>query len=460
MRGSLAVLRAATLTNGVSPLVPLFLCFASCYLWVVGSMARCLLAHSISLASPPDGETDLVSTPIRLILYPKFAAEPHVPRGNEDAGFTQVERNVLNAVWRPITGHCAPTVVLTILLGTWALLWLKPLSTLESGSGTLLLRCGLTLSVFLVGVTIVQVILYWIALHRLLKRTMEHPLGPSFQCIPPFARDSVDHQISRTPDEDLRWTGTARLYCDLVRSLGSAGNLASAKQREEQMVRRSIDLEERRRNVLAAQRDPVQDAMLAELVISTASEMTNLLEDAWDVRDTTEPAALGLNPNASKCEQNAGPNDVPIVDSLTAVEAYFTPMQLKWLRSAQAFVATAVTLLIHRHVRQFRYFLHVTTGCALLLLLTVTSYPFEPYRLLLACIWVVVGMAVGINLWIFLQLDRNTLMSHIAGTTPNSITVNAREAHTNRAALRASSSCGGVSAGFWRARSHIHQSHT
>jgi hypothetical protein len=87
-------------------------------------------------------------------------------------------------------------------------------------------------------------------------------------------------------------------------------------------------------------------------------------------------------------------------------------------------VATVVTLLVHRHVRQFRYFLYVTTGCALLLVLAVSSYPFEPYRLLLTFIWVVMLSVVGACLWVFVQLDRNTLMSHISGTTPQSVTLN------------------------------------
>ncbi|HEY3493958.1 MAG TPA: hypothetical protein VGK73_04700, partial [Polyangiaceae bacterium] len=102
----------------------------------------------------------------------------------------------------------------------------------------------------------------------------------------------------------------------------------------------------------------------------------------------------------------------------------YRPEEFCWLRSAQIFVATVVTLLLHRHVRQFRYFLHVTTGCALILLLTATSYPFEPYRLLLTFIWVVVGSVVVIGLWIFVQMDRNAVMSHIAGTAPNHVTFN------------------------------------
>ena len=66
----------------------------------------------------------------------------------------------------------------------------------------------------------------------------------------------------------------------------------------------------------------------------------------------------------------------------------------------------------------------MTTGCTLLLLFAVTSYPFEPNRMLLTFSWVVVLSVVAISLWIFLELDRNTLMSHVSGTHPGEITFN------------------------------------
>jgi hypothetical protein len=115
--------------------------------------------------------------------------------------------------------------------------------------------------------------------------------------------------------------------------------------------------------------------------------------------------------------------DVAPLDALSPGSNAFSQAEMKWLRQAQTFVATVVTLLIHRHVRQFRYFVQVTTACSLLLLLAVANYPFEPYRLLLTFIWVVMGTVVGSGLWIFFQLDRNTLISHISGSDPQALTV-------------------------------------
>ena len=118
-------------------------------------------------------------------------------------------------------------------------------------------------------------------------------------------------------------------------------------------------------------------------------------------------------------------SEEPLDDPFVALAFRYEPAELSWLRSAESFVATVVTLLVHRHVRQFRYFLYVLTACALLLLTTVTTYPFEPYRLLLTFTWVVLGSVVAVCLWVYVELERNTLLSHTAGTTPNNVTVDA-----------------------------------
>lgn len=65
----------------------------------------------------------------------------------------------------------------------------------------------------------------------------------------------------------------------------------------------------------------------------------------------------------------------------------------------------------------------MTTACALLLLLAIASYPFEPYRLLLTFIWIVMATVVGVGLWVFIQMDRNTWISHVSGTSPDTVTL-------------------------------------
>jgi hypothetical protein len=533
-RMTITTLRDMELTSGVSPSAPALLCMLCVYVWAVGRMQRLALAHSISRASPPDNETDLVSTPIRLILYPRRTSSD-----GEDAGFTKAERDLADAIWRPITGTVCVVAALGLAFFPLVLFALKPFSTLEGPLGSALLGAGLTLSVFLVGVTLVQQVQYWFSLERLLKRTLEHPLGAAFRGVPAFARDSLDHQVSRSPDELLRWSSCARQFHDLTRSLDTTGdfellagekpalaataaNLCRARTaalagRELGEVdapadatesadtsesgdadasvsardRSSLDAPEsadvvplsfpmRREQEAAQGRDEelraTLQALLAQEVIAAASRITELLERAWTARavlqdqlseakearisgqvevsfaalavagiagsrqllpsgdgDSLPPRAVAtvtgssIPPSAPRARSAAlraepAASGERTADALTPLEDSYSAAQLAWLRSAQTFVATVVTLIVHSHVRQFRHFVAVTTLCSLLLLLAVCSYPFEPHRLMLTLIWVVVLSVAGAGLWIFIQMDRNTLISHVSGTSPDEVT--------------------------------------
>lgn len=486
---TLFVLREAKLTSGVAPSAPAVLCMAAVYIWAVGRMRRLALAHSLSRLSPDDGEVDLVSTPISVVLHPESRSSAEK---SSAAGFIAAERKLLNAIWRPITGGLYVGSAATLAAFPAVVFTLKPLATLTGLSGTLFLGGGLALCVYLVGVTLAQLHQYWASLEALLKRTMEHPVGAALRCIPSFARDSVDHQISRTPDTRLRWSASAQQFCELMRSSESSLGSLDESELEEEVAKKRRELEDSKLELegsarklealrLAALSNSTDEANaaaeyeLAKQAIQTAAQTTALLRIWWqskasaakepvvarhtenlevsirpavgsDLTTTTSsgyvtqqleghtikvtsssvppPPSSGVHEAAPSSAELANPGrQADLADALSPLGSSLPASQLKWLRDAQTFVATVVTLLIHQHVRQFRYFLHVTTGCALLLVLAVASYPFEPYRLLLTFIWIVMAAVVGSCLWIFMQMDRNTVMSHISGTSPQALTV-------------------------------------
>ncbi len=59
---------------------------------------------------------------------------------------------------------------------------------------------------------------------------------------------------------------------------------------------------------------------------------------------------------------------------------------------------------------------------ALLALLGITAYVFQPKHFVSLAGWLALGIAVVITLWIFLQMDRNPTLSRIGGTTPGQVT--------------------------------------
>jgi flagellar biosynthesis protein FlhB len=60
-------------------------------------------------------------------------------------------------------------------------------------------------------------------------------------------------------------------------------------------------------------------------------------------------------------------------------------------------------------------------GGLLLMLLAVTSYPFQPRNEFLFFNWVVILSFIGTVFWIFVQMDRDTVLSLLNGTNPGQI---------------------------------------
>lgn len=503
---TLLVLRTVALGNGVSPAAPALLFLASVYLWVTGRMARLAAAHGISRLSPNDGEADLVSTPLRLVLYPSY--DPCAPSSGytadgpppSDGGFTRVERSVANAIWRPITGPVYLGAVGVVIAVPLVLFLLKPLATVEVAAGTRLLGGGLAISSSLIGITLLQLIRYWLALEHMLKRTMNHPLGPALGSARQFVRESIDDHLSRSPNDLLRLTTCSLLFEDLVQATRAHERIDLGRAAIADFDALQSDLETARNEALDASsqgswpRIADKSARLGQCVILAASRVTKILEYAWkgqagvfhpradgsraesvpqmqavgaaaavsggavpEARDGTTRTS-GKMPSGTQALANADAHLVPPValvasaspavtvahavapaprqpaqgqepsgsgnDALAPVAWRFEAGELAWLRQCQAFVSTVVALLVSRYVRQFRYFLYAMTAAIALLLVALSSYPFEPHRLLLSCSWAIVGSVVGAGLWIFIELDRNTVMSHLTGTDPGKLTWN------------------------------------
>ena len=57
----------------------------------------------------------------------------------------------------------------------------------------------------------------------------------------------------------------------------------------------------------------------------------------------------------------------------------------------------------------------------MLMLLAVTSYPFQPRNEFLFFNWVVILSFIGTVFWIFIQMDRDTALSLLSDTSPGQI---------------------------------------
>jgi len=425
---TLVVHRTLLLGTGVSPGAPTLAFLGVVYAWAVGRMGRLRLAHGLSQVSPKDGIADLVSTPIRLILYPD-----HGPALATDDAFTRVERRAINTILRPINGPKYAISLLVLLALPLVMFWLSPISTVELPLNRLLLSMHYVCSI-LIGNTIIQLFQYWIAFKNLLKRILEHPLGRAFDRVRPFVQESIHEQVSRTPNDLLRLAACASEFCTLTRwgQRLTDSLIEPAKQRALQL--RGCKLRRLRaralssansRNVEKATRD---EGRLGEEVIRAASVVMKLLWPVWrdELPATRVPPSLrapsSLPPELPRLPGVSRPP--PKSDPWLKAEAWrYSPQELQWVRDAESFAATVVAVLLNRYVRQLQYFVYTLLFCALLLMLGALSYPFEPHRLLSTWVWTLMLVVIGSALWTYVELDRNTLLSRIASSSAGQLTL-------------------------------------
>jgi hypothetical protein len=147
-------------------------------------------------------------------------------------------------------------------------------------------------------------------------------------------------------------------------------------------------------------------------VLTLACLGMGVLEKSWGEEDQTphpRPAS-DLKPQAKH-------------GAWAATHMLYAKHELVWLRDLETYVATVIALVIGRYVRQFKHFVYASTLCCVLLLLAVSSYSFEPRRVLMTCIWLLMAAVVSLTLLVYIGLDRNTLLSHISGSSPNRVTL-------------------------------------
>jgi magnesium-transporting ATPase (P-type) len=94
-----------------------------------------------------------------------------------------------------------------------------------------------------------------------------------------------------------------------------------------------------------------------------------------------------------------------------------------WVKLAEDFVAIQMVTFFSKAFVHMRNLLTFVTVCAFLLLMAVTSYPFQPHRLLTIFLWIVILSVVLASLIVFVQAERNEVLSRISKTTPNQISL-------------------------------------
>jgi len=93
----------------------------------------------------------------------------------------------------------------------------------------------------------------------------------------------------------------------------------------------------------------------------------------------------------------------------------------RWYKLAETYVAVGVTRIMGRMCRLLRGELSIASLGSIGVVVALTSYPFQPRgNLTLAVAFVIMSIA-AIAFWILLDMDRDEVLSAIAGSKPGEV---------------------------------------
>jgi hypothetical protein len=395
--------RATALVNGVSPVVPA--AFLACLLaaWGYSHLKRVYLLDRFAVPCPYSGAPAKTAT----------AQEPEAK-----LSLTAVEEaddQVRQSLARPHRALLQPALlVILALLGFGLLrLYLRFIPTFEGWGFDSVMRLAFGLAAVLTTCAFLQLLLLWRQLDRLLRRLASLPMAAAYgrgrlaanvrslfggYLDPLKPRDShlelPQHQLCLLRD---RYPAVRK---ELAAAFATAG--ANVLGGLDQAMAPSPAGRELRRDLADASR-----ACLHLLTCCWAGRPVN-------VAFATRPAdASGADSPAPASGQEEGQYPNVSADAR------------QWLEQAEDFVAMNTVIYLNQFFAHLRNLVGFLTAAVVLLFLVVVSYPFQPQHLLLIGVWtIVLAVAAGI-VTLFVQMNRNELLSRIADTTPNRFTPDA-----------------------------------
>jgi len=389
-------LRAIDLGNGVSPVVPFLLVKIAAVLSVVCVIRRLNLAEQMhSLVVPSTRKREF---PAFLNLGTKYREghpqeEAHT-RVDSFSGVRPLENRIKRLVICPIFKLSGWLRLLVVILLSYLIIFASGyIPTIDGFWFDLYFKTVFLVVPLLLAWAFLRFVLLWNAINQLLRRLSWNPIL-SFNSF----SDSMAKRLQALPRVNLmsptpRYTALAlsvdqaqRLALEYPQTPDSGAWEASIMKRLSVRASRSLDealkLEGERRPQDAIVPKRRAQATISAMARLVSRRMDHKLHDADDV--TTD----------------------------------------HWAEHAAFFLITHVTNFLQHTVAQMQNLTGFVTAGVLLVLLAVSSYPFQPRMPLLWLAWVFVLTDVALTMYIFLQMERDRFLSLLSGTTPGQVSFN------------------------------------
>jgi hypothetical protein len=416
--------RATSLASGVTPVVPAVLIGAGLYLWSLFELKRLRLLDTGTVALP-------------------FSRGREFGREFTCAGISEFEEHVKGALESPFLGLRKSFLGAGLLLALafpCFIIGRRFIPTFEGGWFTWPFLSVFLLLYFYLALSFLRFISLWFHFRALLRRLESHPLVEAYDRLPlKFSKIIANHFWARLPKvEELGMSVRQLLLLDehagkLKTSKGSHPENGLLDKRGKAMRLRP---EEGVSEIpeLACFREKVEQHFASELnktmssgarvTLSRSKTQEYILKAARTTAGTLpffwKKLSFERSNGNGASSKDGNPEKQPTIKLSTLP---FADNVQFWVKLAEDFVAIQMVTFFSKAFVHMRNLLTFVTVCAFLLLMAVTSYPFQPHRLLTIFLWIVILSVVLASLIVFVQAERNEVLSRISKTTPNQISL-------------------------------------
>ena len=410
--GLFSFLRSFDLRGGLSPLLPLSCVASAACLWALCSFRRLRLIDILRASGTVDKADPWLSF---------LSVE-----GRSFNGVRELENNIkhnLESASVISLGGYTTLLAVALVVGHY-FFDSRLVRALEARPFYWVFEAAFFIVYWALLMEFMRLVFAWRSLHLLLRRLSWHPLHAAFKRyrgrFPSLAKMNLTHPPPS--------------FAALESSVEQAGRLLRTARTLSQAAETNPDLRELFRQSIPEWEAQVQAAE-AELCEALRLQWTDLSQ--VEVHTGLEPIpqkhASRLRGDwrqslASRCRAHHALFQL-MQSLIKPTEQHWysghaegaTPSATAFFEQVEDFIVTRIVnflAVVFPSLQNLGYF--VLVGL-LLMLLAVTSYPFQPRNEFLFFNWVVILSFIGTVFWIFVQMDRDTVLSLLNGAEPGQV---------------------------------------
>ncbi len=366
---ALFFVRAVDLGSGLSPLMPLFLMCAAVTAGAYFQLERQDLARRSRVPSPFPSDAERVFDPL-----------------------TDQDRR-LKVEMTPGRFWKRHSLTLTALFAALAVagstLWRHSLPTVEGNAWDIMFAVGFMGIYAFVALTIFQTVALWRQTKGLLTTIAKMPLMRVFSRLPARVSGVITKHLYSRSAQPLMLQIT-------VHQLRQLADAAKADETAPDTMRGLASVADHAETLLqdftnparGKPGNPADEVALRDMLSEATAKCLAAISPRWKSLPTDE--AFGATPGAA-----------PAADPL-------------WVTRAEELAATQLVNYMGQFFIQLRSLMLAVMVCSSLLLMSATSYPFHPERLLLMFMLGLVGAGVACVVYVFLDMSRDEAIGRIA----------------------------------------------